>query len=125
MKEIYDIFTKCATNRDYESVAWILNNIDLQALHDSICKSNPTANNNEDFVIVLSTKTDYIAIHWYIKDGYIAISVRYSEDTNNTVTSILKDLYPKFKNVTVSIDEKSSTSSFSISRCCLLGDRVL
>lgn len=124
MKEIYDIFIKCVKNRDYESVAWILNHVDTKALYDLICKSNPTANDIDGSIVIWHTKNEFIGIHWYIIDGYIAISVRYSTDPNNPVTSISKHLYPKFKNVTVSIDKTSVISSFSISRCHLLGDHI-
>lgn len=124
MKEIYDIFVKCAKNRDYESVAWILNHVDTKALHDLICKLNPTTNNIEDSIIIWHTKIESIVLHWYTIDGYIAISVRFSHDTNNQITFLLKNLYPKYKNVTVSIEPNGLTESFSISRCCLLGDNI-
>lgn len=122
MKDIYDIFTKSVKNRNYESVAWILNYIDPKALHDLICEANPTLNANNDTNIIWHTKNEFIAIYWCIDNDYIIISVRYSKDSNNPVASLLKELYPKFKNITVSIEPKSLTDSFSINRCCRLSE---
>lgn len=122
MKDIYNILIKHVKNRDYESVAWILNYIDPKALHDLICEVNPTLNVNNDTNIIWYTKNEFITIYWCIDNGYIIISVRYSKDSNNPVASLLKELYPKFNNITISIEPKGLTDSFSISRCCPLND---
>lgn len=120
MKNIYDIFIKCVKNRDYESVAWILNYVDPKALHDLICEINPSSNIDSGSIIIWQTKNEFIAIYWDISSGYITISVKYSKDTNNPLISLMKCLYPKFKNIILSIEQKSSPDSFSINRCCPL-----
>lgn len=120
MKDIYDLFIKCAKNRDYESVAWVLNYVDVKALHDLICEENPTLNVEKDSRFITAGICRFVILSWSIDSGYITISVKYSKDDNNSAKSLMKMLYSKFKNITLDIELKDSTDSFSITRCCQL-----
>ena len=122
MKDIYDLFIKCAKNRDYESVAWVLNYVDPKALHDLICEENPTLNSNGDSRFITAGICRFVILSWSIDSGYITISVKFSEDEKIDYKTMLGLLYPKFPLITLSILYKEN--AFSIVICSSLEDCI-
>jgi hypothetical protein len=124
MKKIYENFIQCIKERDYESIGWILNYVDPKALHDLICEENPTLNVDRDFRLITSGICGFVILSWSLNSGYVTISVKYSKDPDNSVKSLMKMLYPKYKNITLDIELKDSADLFSITRCCPLDDCI-
>jgi len=125
MKKVYENFIQCIKDRDYESVAWILNYTDPKALYDLIFKMNLLITDKDKGPIVISQGEQKVAtLSYSLENDYVSIGVKYVKDEKTDCIDLMRSFYPKFQFITFSLLYLFGGNEFSIDRCCHLEDCV-
>lgn len=125
MKKVYENFIQCIKDRDYESVAWILNYTDPKALYDLIFKMNLLISDVDKGPIVITKDEQQVAtLSYSIENNYVSISVKFIKDEKTDCIKLMRSLYPKFQRITLTLLYVFEENAFSIDICCPLEDCI-
>lgn len=125
MKKVYENFIQCIKDRDYQSVAWILNYTDPKALYDLIFKMNLLISDSDKGPIVITKGEEKVAtLSYSLENDWVLISVEFIKDEKTDCIDLMRSFYPKFQFITLSLLYIFGENKFSIDRCCNLEDCI-